>query len=91
MASLFKDMLRNEGIDCLVKNDQLVSAMGEIPFTECLPELWLVDEEVYPRARYLLKQWMDGRNDRGAWVCPHCREKLEQQFDICWSCGCERP
>ena len=24
------------------------------------------------------------------WVCPGCGEKLEPQFDSCWSCGSRR-
>ncbi len=24
------------------------------------------------------------------WVCKKCSEKIEDQFDSCWSCGCER-
>jgi hypothetical protein len=24
------------------------------------------------------------------WVCIHCGEQVEEQFDVCWSCGAAR-
>jgi hypothetical protein len=45
-AALIQEILVNEGIHCLLRNDQLSSALGEIPFIECYPELWVVDNDV---------------------------------------------
>jgi hypothetical protein len=91
-AVLLKEILKGEGIDCLLKNDQLLAGMGEIPFTECYPELWLIDDEVYPRARLFLDNWLKNEPaGDGDWVCPNCKEKLDEQFGACWSCGRERP
>ena len=87
-AGMFKDMLAEEGIKCLVKNDRLSAGIGEIPFVECFPELWVIDDEVYPRARLLLDGWLAGGSDEGAalWTCAHCGEQSPQQFSVCWSC-----
>lgn len=91
-ATLLKERLEGEGIDCLLRNDELSTALGEIPFVECYPELWVVDAEVYPRARLLLDQWLAEAADGGAeWCCPRCGERSEGQFDSCWQCGAERP
>ena len=49
LALLLKELLEGEGIACLLRNEELFAALGEIPFLECLPELWVVDDEVYPR------------------------------------------
>lgn len=57
-AFLFRELLEKEGIACQLRNAQLASALGEIPFTECYPELWVLDDEVYPRARLLLDGWL---------------------------------
>lgn len=90
-AGMLREVLANEGIDCLIRNDQLASAMGEIPFTECFPELWVIDDEVYPRARLLLKGWLKGDDPfRPSWECPGCGEMLEGHFNACWSCGRQR-
>ena len=88
---MLKEILSKEGIDCVLKNDQLSVGMGEIPFTECYPELWLIDDEVYPRARLFLESWLKSDSSAtGPWVCSGCGEELEAQFGACWSCGRER-
>jgi hypothetical protein len=92
LANLLKERLASEGIVCLVRNDELSSALGEIPFVECYPELWVVDEEVWPRARLLLEKWQSEVADAAAeWLCPGCGERLEGQFQSCWKCGREHP
>lgn len=85
---MFKELLAKEGVDCLLRNDRLSAALGEIPFTECYPELWVIDEEIYPRAKLLLDAWLEVA-DQGEvdWVCAGCGEKVVGHFGACWSCG----
>jgi hypothetical protein len=89
MAAMYQELLSREGIKCLVKNDRLSAGIGEIPFVECFPELWLIDDEVYPRARLLLDAWMAQTtgNEDEAWICSHCQEQVAQQFEACWNCS----
>ena len=90
-AGMLKELLAKEGIECILKNDQLSAGMGEIPFTECYPELWLIDEEVYPRAKLFLDDWLKNElADAEPWLCTGCGEVLAAQFDACWSCDRER-
>ena len=90
LAGLLKNRLEQEGIACLLRNEELFAAMGEIPFLELRPELWIIDEEVLPRAQLLLQGWL--HIDVGAvpWTCPGCGERLEGQFGACWKCGWEQ-
>lgn len=91
LASLLRERLAAEGITCLLRNDELSTALGEIPFVECYPELWVVDDEVFPRARLLLDQWLaEEAGDGGGWTCA-CGEVSEGQFAACWQCGRPRP
>lgn len=88
LAIMLKELLMAEGIHCLIRNEELFAAMGEIPFIECQPELWVVDNEVFPRAKKLLDAWLQEDAPIGpAWVCPKCGEVLEGQFGACWNCG----
>jgi len=91
LALMLRAMLEAEGIACLLRNEELFAALGEIPFLECLPELWVIDDEVYPRARMLLEGWLS-TDAEGAepWLCPGCGERLEGQFGACWKCGRQR-
>jgi hypothetical protein len=87
-AWLFRDLLEREGIACLLRNEELFAAMGEIPFLEIRPELWVVDDEVYPRAKLLLEGLL--REEKlETWACD-CGEVLEGQFGACWKCGKQR-
>lgn len=89
-AGLLKDLLEKEGIACIIKNEQLFAALGEIPFLECAPQLWVVDDEVWPRAKLLLDGWLREDQNAETWICPSCGEQLEGQFGSCWKCGKER-
>ncbi|MGR6034222.1 MAG: putative signal transducing protein [Candidatus Nitrosoglobus sp.] len=80
----WKNFLESHGIDCIIKNESLSGAAGELPPTECWPELWLIDDKYYNEARRLLDA--DGENKQ-PWTCPNCDEFLEGQFDRCWNCG----
>ena len=86
-AGLLKELLEREGVPCLLRNEQLFAALGEIPFLECFPELWVVDDEIWPRARLLLDSWFKSDENTTSWTCPGCGETLEGQFGACWQCG----
>ncbi|ADE13656.1 conserved hypothetical protein [Nitrosococcus halophilus Nc 4] len=80
----FQNLLESHGIDCVIKNESLSGAAGELPPTECWPELWLTEEKRYREASRLLK---GAEEDQRPWTCLHCGELLEGQFDRCWNCG----
>lgn len=82
-----KNVLEQNGIRCTIRNEQLSGALGEVPFLECLPELWvLFDSDLHPAERLiaeLRRESIGGQN----WRCPHCHEENEAQFAACWNCG----
>ena len=86
-AGLLKELLAREGVECIIRNEQLFAALGEIPFLECFPELWVVDDDVWPRARTLVDNWLKEDVNLCDWVCRKCGERLEGQFGACWKCG----
>lgn len=88
-AWLLRERLQQEGIAVLLRNDELFAAMGEIPFVELRPELWVIDDEVLPRAQHLLEAWQQELPGT-LWIRPGCGERLEGQFGACWQCGRER-
>ena len=82
-----KNLLEQSGIACLIKNDQLSGGLGEIPFLDCLPELWVVRDEDLARAVALFETIEKPGAERGNWRCPQCGETNEGQFAVCWQCG----
>lgn len=95
LRSLLVEALRERGIPYVVRNQFLAGAAGEIPPTECWPEVWVIEDRDLAPARRLLealqretRQHHDGAH---AWRCPGCGECLGPAFDVCWRCGMERP
>lgn len=83
---LYRTVLEQNGIDCMIKNEQLAGALGDVPFLECSPELWVLNDADLAQAERLveeLKQPVVG----SAWRCPHCGEDNEAEFAVCWKCS----
>jgi len=81
-----RNLLENAGIETLVKNAILSSAMGELPPAECQAELWVLNDPDERRAQEILSAQAATGPD---WTCT-CGEKLGPQFTQCWRCGAYR-
>jgi len=91
-AGMMKGLLEANGIACFIKNERLFTAMGEVPFVECFPELWIFEDEQMERAAALLDSVAATEEMVAApWTCPDCGEVLEGHFGQCWNCGREKP
>ncbi|MFH1044658.1 MAG: DUF2007 domain-containing protein [Pseudomonadota bacterium] len=86
-----KNLLEADGIRCHIKNELLSRLAGEIPFTECAPQLWLLDEHDLERAKRIVANFGRGAVAGPPWQCQNCGEVLEGQFSACWHCGALRP
>jgi hypothetical protein len=81
-------VLETDGIACVIRNDRLAGALGEIPFVECWPELWVVENAFLLRARELIAAAQGAGPIRmDAWTCERCGERQDAQFDECWRCA----
>ena len=89
LATLWSDQLRSVGIGASVQRAWTGSIAGELPPDQCLPEVWVADDEQCETARTLLSDWQHLPQRR--WACPGCAEIVEGPFDCCWNCGHERP
>ena len=56
-VNLLKGLLEQAGIPCLMKNEYLSIALGDLPPAECYQELWLLDAADFPRAQAVLESW----------------------------------
>jgi hypothetical protein len=88
-ATIWAESLRAAGIRCVLRNTTLSGAIGEIPFLECAPQLWIERDADEARARALLDELR--RPAPGpSWRCDACGEWSEPQFGACWRCGAAR-
>ena len=89
-AAHFANALRAAGIRCEVRNTTLAGAIGDIPWLECSPQVWIHDALDEARALQLLSD-LALPTDAPAWQCSVCRETIEPQFGACWNCGAPAP
>lgn len=88
---IVKDLLHHAEIPCIVRNENLSTALGELPITDSAPEIWILNDDDFPRALGLVESWRTTDvTEQVAWVC-RCGESIEGQFSSCWNCGVERP
>ena len=86
----YKNLLQSEGIEAFLRNEHLGSIVGEIPFQEVRPELWISNDLDYDRALQLIDaQSLLDESPAESWRCSNCGEDNEGQFAACWSCGLE--
>jgi len=88
---LIRGLLERAGIPCVTRNEQLAGALGEIPFLECDPELWVLHDEDLPRARQILEAHQAPPLKASRWHCRECGELIDGQFEVCWRCGTPDP
>lgn len=88
MVGNIKNILENNGIDCIIKNFMLIGGLGELPPTVCSAELWVLDDEKYNDAENILKNiFSENEQNLSEWICTKCGETVEGQFTECWNCG----
>ena len=84
----YRNILTAEGIASFIKNEHLVGIIGEMPFQEAWPQLWVENDLDYDRARQLIDaNRLVEESPASPWTCSGCQEVNEGQFGACWSCG----
>jgi len=85
--SHYKNILVSEGIPAFLKNEHLGSIIGEMPFLEVWPEVWVENDLDYDRAKQLIDAaTILEESPSASWRCTNCGEENEGQFAACWSC-----
>ena len=89
--ALARDFLESNGIACTSRNEHMLAAAGGVPYTECYPELWILNDADCESASRMFAEWRTGTaGHAGNWKCASCGTTCESQFGLCWSCGTPR-
>ncbi|TQV89738.1 DUF2007 domain-containing protein [Aliikangiella coralliicola] len=87
-ARHLKNILENNGISCLIRNESLHATAGEVPPILAWPEIWVNDSAQFEKAELLINEATRERNSSTEeWRCNNCNEVNERQFAICWKCS----
>ncbi|HEV7475505.1 MAG TPA: DUF2007 domain-containing protein [Pyrinomonadaceae bacterium] len=88
---IVKGLFDEAKIPCMIRNEHLSMALGELAPSDCSPEIWIMNDEDYPRAKAIVDALRNAKvATHEAWTCPGCGEAIEGQFTSCWNCGSER-
>jgi hypothetical protein len=93
-VGLLESVLNSHDIATIIRNQNVSSLAGEVPFTAAYPELWIVDDNRYDDAIAVLQDFREGaRQDAPAvdWACPDCGESVPGTFHSCWKCDSPKP
>ncbi len=86
IISHYRNLLVSEGIDAFIRNEHLGAILGEMPFPEVWPELWIRNDLDLDRAKQLVDASIMQESPADAWDCPQCGARNERQFAACWQC-----
>ena len=89
IATLWADLLTQEGFDATVQRAYASGIAGEIPPDQALPEVWLLDDERFDAAKARLHELQ--HPPMRHWACRQCQELIEGPFGQCWNCGAMAP
>lgn len=82
-----QSLLESNGIKTFMRNEFGSSVVGELPFVEVVPQLFVLEEKDLPRARELLLIELPQQQAGEDWTCPECNAEVEGNFSRCWKCG----
>ena len=84
-----KHALEAQGIECVIRGENLRTGIGDLPPIECWAELWILDVGEKELAETVIAGAADRQTP--AWTCFSCGESVDGDFDSCWNCQAARP
>jgi len=85
-ANLILHLLEHHNINVKILNQYTQGALGELPFTQAYPEIW-VEEKHGDSAKKLIKNFEKLPLNNNTVFCCNCNEVNPENFETCWSCG----
>jgi len=87
----FQSVLEAAGIRTHLKNQFTSSVLGEIPFVDAMPELWILEDDDLLKARRLIRELLPAsQDDEPEWTCTKCDSVVDGVFGRCWNCNAVR-
>ncbi|NOZ10788.1 MAG: DUF2007 domain-containing protein [Gammaproteobacteria bacterium] len=90
-AQMLQDRMDAHGIHAEIFNANAQGVVGEIPFVNAYPEVWVADETDMVAARSIVEIFETPRPEKRPTQCPGCGESNPGNFEFCWHCGADLP
>ncbi len=86
-AHIMLNLLTQSGIDAHVFNANAQSGMGELPFTETYPQVWVMNDAHTERAKTIVREYKFAPINHAVVLCDECGEENPANFGVCWNCA----
>lgn len=86
IVGTMRSYLEEKAIACELRNEFSSGVVGDIPFFDAWPELWVANED-YPLALELISEVQQKASSGADWLCHHCKESNPANFEVCWQCS----
>lgn len=86
-AHILLGLLEVQGIEARILNASAQGGLGEIPFSQAYPEIWLHHVRDVERASAVIRAFEQPSPRHADVRCAGCGEENPGSFDICWNCG----
>lgn len=86
-AHIVLGLLAQARIEASVFNQHAQGGLGDIPFGETYPSVWIADERDQRLARKIIDDYRSEPEVAGSVWCPACGEESPGNFAVCWRCG----
>jgi hypothetical protein len=86
-AHILRGLLAQAGIETHVFNENAQGGLGQLPFTEAWPEVWVAQDRDLPRARDIVQAFECKPAVSADVGCSGCGEENPSSFQLCWRCG----
>jgi hypothetical protein len=85
-AYLLLGLLGAEGIKAHILNANAQGGLGEIPFANTYPEIWLERTGDVQRTKNIIEQFERPQLAGEVLTCGQCGEDNPAGFELCWNC-----
>ncbi len=85
LALNVQNILEQQGIKTLLRNEFAVGGMGELSPFDAWLEVWVVHDADLERATELAGSVVS-HPDAAQWICNRCQESNDPSFEYCWNC-----
>jgi hypothetical protein len=85
-----QSLLESQGIRTFIRNEYGSSVVGELPFVEVVPQLFVLEQKDLARAKELLRLDLPVESPGEGWICAECGIDIDGNFSRCWKCGTDR-
>lgn len=81
------DLLWHVGIRARLFNESAQGGLGEIPFANAYPEVWVINDNDLERGKEVARNYDRAPVETGIVFCISCGEENPRNFQLCWHCG----